>query len=125
MCSSPSFYQQLACSRLLLLLESLCARKTSVGPHPAIEALFESKDNREAHNKEGNTPANGPEVALRLVCIRDPLKIHSEVRLQVLGVSNNLWRWALLQGMFEELDFLHTCLPTHILVAIKRDSYGN
>ena len=54
MCSSPRFYQQLACSRLLLQLETLCTSKSSVGPHPTIEALFESKDSREAHNKEGN-----------------------------------------------------------------------
>lgn len=79
----------LACSRLLLLFKFSSARIISVGPNPAIEALFETKDNGEAHNKEGNTPTNGPKVALRLFSIGNILKIHSEVRLQSLRVSNN------------------------------------
>lgn len=83
MCSSPRFRQHLACSCFLLLLESLCTSIISVGPHPAIEALFESKDNCEARNKEGNTPTNGPEVALRLVCIRDP-------RVILIAASKNM-----------------------------------
>ena len=59
----------------------------SVGPHSAIEALFEAKHNREAHNNEGNSTANGPEVGLRLISIGDSLKVHSKVRLWVLAVS--------------------------------------
>lgn len=65
----------------MLLYEFSWTRIISVGPNPAIEALFETKDNCEAHDEEGNTPTNGPEVALRLVRIGDPLKIHPEVRL--------------------------------------------
>lgn len=63
------------------------ARIISVCPHPAVEALFETKDNSEAHNKESKAPTNSPEVALRLIRVGNPLKIHSEIRLQVLAVS--------------------------------------
>lgn len=59
----------------------------SVCPHPAVEALFETKDNGEAHNKESKTPTNRPEVALRLIRVGNPLNIHSEIRLQVPAVS--------------------------------------
>ena len=76
MCSGPKSFQS-----SLLLAEFSCSRVISVGPNPAIEALFETKDNCEAHNKEGDTPTNGPKVALRLVSIGNILKIHSEVRL--------------------------------------------
>lgn len=50
----------------MLLYEFSWTRIISVGLNPAIEALFETKDNCEAHDEEGNTPTNGPEVALRL-----------------------------------------------------------
>lgn len=62
-------------------------RVIPVGPHPAMEALFETKDNGEAHNEKGKTPTKGPEVALRLIRVSDPLKVHSEIRLQVLSIS--------------------------------------
>ena len=51
----------------------------SVGPYPAIEALFETKDHREADNKQGDASTNSPEVALCLVRIGDSLNVHSEV----------------------------------------------
>ncbi len=56
-------------------------RILSVGPNPAIKALFETKDNCEAHDKEGNAPTDSPEVALRLIRVGDALQIHPEIRL--------------------------------------------
>ena len=91
--SSSQLSQQLEWSRKLLLSVFSCTRIIPVGPHPAIEALFETKNNGEADNEEGETPTNGPEVALRLIRVGDPLKIHSEIRLQVLSVSMVLSRW--------------------------------
>lgn len=64
-----------------------CTTVVSICPDPAIKALFKPKNNGEAHDKESNTPTDGPEVTLRLISVGDPLKIHSEVRLKIHGVS--------------------------------------
>lgn len=71
--------QQLICSQFFLLSVISCTRIVSVGPHPTIEALFETKHNCKNHNKDGNSTTNSPEVALRLIRIGDALKVHSEV----------------------------------------------
>ena len=66
----------------LLLLSALswtCI--VSVGSYPALEALFETKDDRETHDEERNTATSGPEVALRLISVGDAWKVRSEVRL--------------------------------------------
>lgn len=55
-----------------------------------MKALFETKNNRVAHNKEGNTATNGPGVALRFVSVDDALEVHTEVRLQILESVSNL-----------------------------------
>ena len=110
--SSPKLSRQLACSRPLLLSEFSCTRIISVGPHLAIEALLEAKDNCEAHNKESNTPANGAEVTLRLIRIGDALKVHSKVRLQgfwsqhyysEIGLSYKEWseRWTFSRNVLQ------------------------
>ena len=79
MLSSLQLYIELACGRLILLSEFSRTRIVSVGPHSAIEALFESKDDGEAHYKESDTTTNSPEVALRFICIGDSFKVHSEI----------------------------------------------
>ncbi len=68
-------------------------RILSVGPNPAIEALFETKNNCKAHDEEGNAPTDSPEVVLRLIRIGDALQIHSEIRLEVFVVSITSLRW--------------------------------
>ena len=68
-------------------------RILSVGPNPAIEALFETKNNCKAHDKEGSAPTDSPEIALRLIRVGDALQIHSEIRLQIFVVSITSLRW--------------------------------
>lgn len=106
-------------SRLLLLYELSCTRIIPVGPHPTIEALFETKDNFEAHNEEGNAPTNGPKVALCLISIGNILKVRSKVRLQVSGVSVNFLRWFWVTRHIRKIRYSRNMVATHTFFKIR------
>ena len=47
-----------------------------------MQPILETKNDRESHDEDRHTTANGPEIALRSVCVGNASKVHAKIRCE-------------------------------------------